>query len=100
MTHAPITHVDLFPDFATMTTGTLEDLCDQVFTQLEDGPLVEGLFAFYLSALAELEDRTSGSVDVLPSVADLSGQYPTAPALPAPREAHESSEEISRSLPA
>lgn len=57
MTQPLITTVDLYPDFSTMTTGTLESLCNQAFTQLEDGPVVEGLLAFYLSLTAEIEDR-------------------------------------------
>ena len=57
MTQRPITHIDLFPDFSAMTLSALEALCDQAFTQLEDGPLVEGLYAFYLSLTAEIEDR-------------------------------------------
>lgn len=57
MTQRPITHIDLLPDFSAMTLSALEALCDQAFTQLEDGPLVEGLYAFYLSLTAEIEDR-------------------------------------------
>ncbi|MCC3279568.1 hypothetical protein LJ754_10445 [Arthrobacter sp. zg-Y40] len=60
MTHNPITHVDLFPEFSTMTDAALESLADQAFSQLEDGPLVEGLFAFYLSLSVEIEDRSAG----------------------------------------
>ncbi|MCC9205086.1 hypothetical protein [Arthrobacter sp. zg-Y769] len=57
MTQPPIVSVDLFPDFSAMTDSTLESLCDQAFTQLEDGPVVEGLLAFYLSLQAEIEAR-------------------------------------------
>ena len=57
MTQSQLTTVDLYPDFTTLTTGALESLCDQAFTQLEDGPVVEGLLAFYLSLTAEIEDR-------------------------------------------
>ncbi|MDK1327481.1 hypothetical protein [Arthrobacter sp. zg-Y1143] len=62
MTHSPIIHVDLFPDFSTMSTAALESLADQAFTQLDEGPLVEGLFAFYLTLAAEIEDRNTGQV--------------------------------------
>ncbi|MCQ1949853.1 MULTISPECIES: hypothetical protein [Arthrobacter] len=57
MTQRPIVSIDLFPDFSAMTDSTLESLCDQAFTQLEDGPVVEGLLAFYLSLQAEIQDR-------------------------------------------
>lgn len=57
MTHSPITHVDLVPEFSTMTTAALESLADRAFNQLEDGPAVEGLYAFYLCLTAEIEDR-------------------------------------------
>ncbi|UWX98347.1 hypothetical protein N2K95_06770 [Arthrobacter zhaoxinii] len=61
----PIISVDIFPDFSAMTDSTLESLCDQVFTQLEDGPIVEGLFAFYLSIQTEIEDRQSAAADTM-----------------------------------
>ncbi|MCC3290820.1 MULTISPECIES: hypothetical protein [unclassified Arthrobacter] len=57
MTQRPIVSIDLFADFSAMTDSTLESLCDQAFIQLEDGPLVEGLLAFYLSLQAEIQDR-------------------------------------------
>ncbi|MCC9174968.1 hypothetical protein [Arthrobacter sp. zg-Y179] len=57
MTQRPIVSIDLFPDFSAMTDSTLESLCDQAFIQLEDGPVVEGLLAFYLSLQAEIQDR-------------------------------------------
>ena len=57
MTQSLILTVDLYPDLSTMTVGDLESLSDQAFTQLEDGPVVEGLLAFYLSLTAEIEDR-------------------------------------------
>lgn len=57
MTQRPIVSIDLFPDFSAMTDSTLESLCDQAYTQLEDGPVVEGLLAFYLSLQTEIQDR-------------------------------------------
>ena len=57
MTRPLIVSIDLIPDFSGMTDSTVESLCDQAFIQLEDGPLVEGLFAYYLSLQAEIEDR-------------------------------------------
>ena len=57
MTQRPIVSIDLFADFSAMTDSMLESLCDQAFIQLEDGPLVEGLLAFYLSLQGEIQDR-------------------------------------------
>lgn len=68
MTQPPIVSVDLFADFSAMTDSTLESLCDQAFTQLEDGPVVEGLLAFYLSLQAEIESRQAPSVPLDSSV--------------------------------
>ncbi|MCQ1946688.1 hypothetical protein [Arthrobacter sp. zg-Y1116] len=62
MTQRPIVSIDLFPAFSAMTDSTLESLCDQAFIQLEDGPLVEGLLAFYLSLQAEIRDREAQTV--------------------------------------
>ena len=62
MTRPLIVSIDLFPDFSGMTDSTVESLCDQAFIQLEDGPLVEGLFAYYLSLQAEIEDRQALAV--------------------------------------
>lgn len=85
MTHAPITHVDLFPDFASMNTGSLEALCDQAFNQLEDGPLIEGLYGFYVSLLAELEERSLRPATITPAVAPVepAAGYPAPESLPA-----------------
>ncbi|MCC3293693.1 hypothetical protein LJ756_03560 [Arthrobacter sp. zg-Y411] len=85
MTHAPITHVDLFPDFAAMNTSSLEALCDQAFNQLEEGPLIEGLFGFYLSLSAELEERSMRPADITPGAApaEAAGSYPAPESLPA-----------------
>ncbi|MCQ2001145.1 hypothetical protein [Arthrobacter zhaoxinii] len=73
----PIISVDVFPDFSAMTDSTLESLCDQVFTQLEDGPIVEGLFAFYLSIQTEIEDRQSAPAS--PLTASAAPEQSTAP---------------------
>ena len=62
MTQTPITHVDLYPDFSVMTVADLETLSDQAFTQLEEGPLVEGLLGFYLSLTTEIDHRRAREV--------------------------------------
>lgn len=76
MTQSQLTTVDLYPDFTALTTGALETLCDRAFTQLEDGPVVEGLMAFYHSLTAEIEDRLAQEAST-PSV-EAPGPAPAA----------------------
>ena len=76
MTQRAITHVDLLPDLSALSLPALEALSDQVFNQLEDGPLIEGLFAFYLSVTAEIDARRVPALPLSHSVGVPEPQIP------------------------